>query len=342
MKKIKWGIIGLGNIAKSFSEGFFDVDNSKLLSVSSLNKSKIDYFKNRFSIDKDYIFPQYDDLLNCTDIDIVYITLPNNLHYEWVEKCIEKNKKILIEKPAFMKLENALSVKKKINEKNLFFSEGYMYRYNPQIKKAVEIIQSGEIGIAKRMESSFCENILTKRKFIFFEKARKIDKNSRLFNPKLGGGCILDLGCYPTSISILIASLTDGINHEKFTLNNIKKEINSDQIEIAAEAEINFDGGFTSKIKSSFKETDKSSTIIYCTLGQLIINSTWKGETELIKVKNGKKELTINKFKKNIYSYQIDNISKSILKKNNKPLFPGFNIDETVINTNILEKWRNA
>ena len=342
MKKIKWGIIGLGNIAKSFSEGFFDVDNSKLLSVSSLNKSKIDYFKNRFSIDKDYIFPQYDDLLNCTDIDIVYITLPNNLHYEWVEKCIEKNKKILIEKPAFMKLENALSVKKKINEKNLFFSEGYMYRYNPQIKKAVEIIQSGEIGIAKRMESSFCENILTKRKFIFFEKARKIDKNSRLFNPKLGGGCILDLGCYPTSISILIASLTDGINHEKFTLNNIKKKINSDQIEIAAEAEINFDGGFTSKIKSSFKETDKSSTIIYCTLGQLIINSTWKGETELIKVKNGKKELIINKFKKNIYSYQIDNISQSILKKNNKPLFPGFNIDETVINTNILEKWRNA
>ena len=224
MKKIKWGIIGLGNIAKSFSEGFFDVDNSKLLSVSSLNKSKIDYFKNRFSIDKDYIFPQYEDLLNCTDIDIVYITLPNNLHYEWVEKCIEKNKKILIEKPAFMKLENALSVKKKINEKNLFFSEGYMYRYNPQIKKAVEIIQSGEIGIAKRMESSFCENILTKRKFIFFEKARKIDKNSRLFNPKLGGGCILDLGCYPTSISILIASLTDGINHEKFTLNNIKKK----------------------------------------------------------------------------------------------------------------------
>ena len=342
MKKIKWGIIGLGNIARSFSEGFFDVDNSKLMSVSSLNKSKIDYFKNRFSIDKDYIFPQYDDLLNCTDIDIVYITLPNNLHYEWVEKCIEKNKRILIEKPAFMKLENALSVKKKINEKNLFFSEGYMYRYNPLIKKAVEIIQSGEIGKAKRMESSFCENILTKRKFIFFKKARKIDKNSRLFNAKLGGGCILDLGCYPASISILIASLTDGIDHEKFRLNNIKKEINTDQIEISAEAEINFDGGFSSKIKSSFKETDKSSTIIYCTLGQLIINSTWKGETELIKVKNGKKELIINRFKKNIYSYQIDNISKSILKKNIKPLFPGINIDETVINTNILERWRNA
>ena len=342
MKKINWGIIGLGNIARSFSEGFFDVDNSRLLSISSLNNTKIDYFKNRFSIDEDYIFTKYDDLLNCADIDIVYITLPNNLHYEWVKKCIEKNKRILIEKPAFMKLENAVAVKKQINEKNLFFAEGYMYRYNPQIRKVIEIIQSGEIGKAKYMESSFCENILSKRKFFFFKKAKKIDKKSRLFNPKLGGGCILDLGCYPASISILIAFLTDGINHEKLSLNNIKKEINSDQIEISAEAEINFDGGFTSKIKSSFKETDKSSTIIYCTLGQLTINSTWKGETELIKIKNGKKEFINNKFKKNIYSYQIDNISKSILKNNNKPLFPGFNINETEINTNILERWRNG
>ena len=80
MREINWGIIGLGNIAQSFSEGFFNLDSSNLLAISSLNNSKLDYFKNKYKIDKNYIFKNYDDLLDCRDIDIVYIALTNNLH----------------------------------------------------------------------------------------------------------------------------------------------------------------------------------------------------------------------------------------------------------------------
>ena len=66
------------------------------------------------------------------------------------------------------------------------------------------------------MESFFCKNLLTKKKFLFFEKKKKIDLNNRLFNKNLGGGCILDLGCYPVSFSVLVASLIEGINYKKF------------------------------------------------------------------------------------------------------------------------------
>ena len=82
MREINWGIIGLGNIAQSFSEGFLNLDSSNLLAISSLNKSKLDYFKNKYKIDENYIFKNYDDLLDCSDIDIVYIALTNNLHYD--------------------------------------------------------------------------------------------------------------------------------------------------------------------------------------------------------------------------------------------------------------------
>ena len=84
MKKINWGIIGLGNIAQTFSEAFNDANNSKLLAVSSNNSIKLEKFKNRFNINQKYIFSSYEDLLNCEDVDIIYITLPNSLHYDWI------------------------------------------------------------------------------------------------------------------------------------------------------------------------------------------------------------------------------------------------------------------
>jgi predicted dehydrogenase len=96
--------------------------------------------------------------------------LPNNLHYKWIIRAIEKNKKILVEKPAVFNTDNAINIQKKISRKNLFFTEGYMYRYYPQTKEIIEIITSGEIGVPISMETSFGLNLLTKKKFIFFNK----------------------------------------------------------------------------------------------------------------------------------------------------------------------------
>ena len=94
MKKINWGIIVLGNIAQSFSEGFLYAKNSRLLAVSSKNKSKLELFKNKYKINENYIFQNYEDLLNCNDVDIVYIALPNSLHYDWIKKAVKSNKNI--------------------------------------------------------------------------------------------------------------------------------------------------------------------------------------------------------------------------------------------------------
>ena len=173
MKEINWGIIGLGNIAQSFSDGFFEAKNSRLLAISSLNPSKLNYFKNRYEIDQNYIFTNYDELLECKEIDIVYIALPNNLHYKWIAESIKRNKKILVEKPAFIELKHANIIKSEILKKELFFAEGYMYRYNPQILKVIQILKNQELGKILSMESNFCKNLLTKKIFFFFKKKKE-------------------------------------------------------------------------------------------------------------------------------------------------------------------------
>jgi len=341
MRKINWGIIGLGNIAKKFSDGFAYTNNSNLLAVSSLNDSKFKYFKDKFLINEKYFFKNYEDLINCDKVDIVYITLPNTMHYAWIKRCIEKNKKILVEKPAFCKSEHCLEIKKNILKKKLFFSEGYMYRYNPLIENVIEIINAREFGDAIYMESSFCKNIITKKKFFFFEKKRKINPKSRLFDEKLGGGSIFDLGCYPSSLSLLIASMIKGIDIKEFKLKNIKKEIGPTGVDIDAYAEIHFQNGFFSRIRSSFKNSFGSTTIIYFEHGNLIINNTWDENIEIIKIKKDNKIMNKVNLKKNIYAYQIEQVSKSIIENKFKPVFPGFTIEETEVNTKILEKWVN-
>ena len=342
MKKINWGIIGLGNIAQSFSNGFFNVDNSRLLAASSRDSNKLESFKKKFNIQKIYFFNDYEEILNCEDVDIIYITLPNNLHYEWIIKAINKNKRILVEKPALINFEEAKKVQKKILQRNLFFTEGYMYRFYPQIKKIIEIINNKEIGTPFSMETSFGSNLLTKKKFIFFNKLKKINPNNRLFNKKLGGGCILDLGCYPTSFSLLIASLIKNLNFKKVKIIEIKKKKNLMKVDTDAECELLFEGGFRSKIKASFEKNIGKKSIIYCEKGRLEIKDTWHGSDDIIKVVNGKRNIIKKKMIKNIYSYQIENISKSIIENKKQALFPGFNIDDTLLNTEILEEWLNA
>ena len=113
---------------------------------------------------------------------------------------------ILVEKPATLNFEEIKDINRELDKKKLFFGEAFMYRYHPQIDVALKIIKNEEIEKIISMESNFGINLLTKKSFSFLIK-KKIDPHNRLFNKKLGGGCILDLGCYPSSFSLLVNSL---------------------------------------------------------------------------------------------------------------------------------------
>ena len=162
MKKINWGIIGLGNIANKFANAFDYVENSQLLGIASKSLKKIDLFKERYKISDKYCFQNYEDLINCDEIDIIYIALPHSFHFEWIMKCIESNKNILVEKPATINLDEIKKVNEKLENSNLFFAEAFMYLYHPQTLKIIDIIKKNTIGELQSMESKFGFNIVQK------------------------------------------------------------------------------------------------------------------------------------------------------------------------------------
>lgn len=341
MEKVNWGIIGLGRIAEVFSNAFEEAENAKLLAVASRDQKKIDHFKDRFNLENKFLFDNYEDLISCSDLDIIYIALPNSLHHQWIIECIKNKKNILVEKPATLTFAESLDIKKNLDGKNLFFGEAFMYRHLPQMNFIINTLKNKEIGNLQSMETSFGMNLLTKKKFFLFNKKKKINHEERKFNKNLGGGCIFDLGCYSSSFSLLVASLIDTHNINNLKLINIQNEIGETGVDIDSYAEILFENGFKSKIKSSFKRNLGNQSTILGDKGSLIINDTWKGNKITKKTDISNEELELDTFK-NIYTHQILQISKNIINNDNKPNFPGMNLDETILNSKIIEKWAYA
>ena len=339
---VNWGIIGLGNVATEFAEAFKYTKNSNLLAISSKDQNKLNKFKKDFGAKDDFCFKNYDGLLNCKEIDIIYIALPNSLHYEWITKSIKKEKNILVEKPATVNLSELRNIESLLKKKQIFFAEGFMYRYHPQILKVIDLLKKNTIGKVLSMESFFGHKIFKSKK-IFGIELNKFKKNNRLFNKDLGGGAILDLGCYPVSFGILIASLLSKNNLSDIKISNIKNKIGPTQVDIDSFAEINFNNSLKCIVGASFIQDLGKKTKIIGTKGEIILEDSWlPRNSSTITINASIKDIINIKCSKNIYQDEIENISNSIINNKKDSNFPGMTLKESLQNMLILDQWRGV
>ena len=339
MKIINWGIIGLGNIAHEFSKAFSKTKNAKLLAIASKDENKLKKFRQQFNVDLKFSFKNYQELIDCDEVDIVYIALPNSLHKQWVLSAIKNKKNILVEKPATISFSEVNEIRDHLKKTNIFFSEAFMYRYHPQIQSVIKIIKDNKIGNLLSMESSFGEDILTKKKLFFFIKKKEIDPKSRKFDKNLGGGCILDLGCYPSSFSLLIGSLKNKLNTNSLKIVNVIVEKGETGVDIDSKAELSFQDGFRSKIHASFKNNLGSKSVIYGEKGTIFLDNSWSGGNIIVHSKDNSEQKLSFANNKNIYGYQIEEISKNLIQGLNKINFPIMSLEETLLNMKIIDDW---
>ena len=338
---VKWGIIGLGNIANEFAKAFNASDNAQLIALASKSNEKLVEFGKNFNIEKKNLFNDYNEIIEDNNIDIFYIALTNNLHFDLILKLLDKKRNILVEKPAFLTIKQAEIVFNNKNFENVFFSEGYMYMYHPQIIELINNIKSGQIGDLIEMETNFGSNLIYKKNVFGFEKT-KFDTNKRIFNKDLGGGAILDLGCYTTSMSLMIASLKESIEVSNFKVEDIKTDYLTKDIDVDSSAKIVFDNKFYSSIKTSFTKEIGNKTTIIGDQGQIVIENSWNPKRSILKILGKKNKLKEFKEIKNIYALEIDNISKDIIESKTQASFPGISKKNILLNSKIITDWINA
>lgn len=187
--RLRWGILGTGNIARQFVAGLKTSKRGVVTAVASRERASADRFAVELQIDATP--GSYDALVNHPEVDAIYVSLPNALHHAWTIKALRAGKHVLCEKPIASNASEAQEMFDEAKRAGRVLIEAFMYRSHPMMLAAVEAVRSGAIGNVKLIRSSFCY------------RTQRIEGNIR-FNPKLAGGALMDVGCYCTSFSRMV------------------------------------------------------------------------------------------------------------------------------------------
>ena len=320
---IKWGIVGLGNMAQKFANAIKETNNAKLLSISSLNSEKLKSFANNFQIDKNYVFDSYNDLISCKKIDAVYIATLNNTHLNLIKSCAENKKNILCEKPLTLNFDEANEAANYIAKHDVIFYEAIAYYSHGQTKNLIALLNENKLGKIISINSTFGF------------KVKRVNPKSRIFDKSLGGGAILDVGCYPLSLLNLISK-----NSKNIKFANAKGSFSSTDVDDSAEANLVIEDSIDSYVKISFKENLENKLIIKGENGSLIVPNPWlpemKSHIDVNYVNSSYKKFFTST--KSLFGNQIQNVSANIESNKKKDDFL-VNIEESLKIMNNLTIW---
>jgi len=190
MKKINWGIlstakIGIEKVIPAMQQG----KHCEMAAIASRTQESAQEAAKNLNIPKSY--GSYHELLDDASIDAVYIPLPNHMHVPWTIKALAAGKHVLCEKPIALTAAEAEELLKETQKHpHLKVMEAFMYRHHPQWLKAIELINDGGIGPVKTVHS-------------FFSYYNDDPENIRNM-ADIGGGGLMDIGCYCISLARLI------------------------------------------------------------------------------------------------------------------------------------------
>jgi xylose dehydrogenase (NAD/NADP) len=192
VRKVRWGIISTANIGQAaVIPAIQSSRNGEVVALASRDARKATEFASKMSIPR--ICPDYEALLALDDIDVVYIPLPNSLHQEWAIKSAEAGKHILCEKPLALSSTECAEMNEASKRNGVKLMEAFMYRFHPRTQKVLDLVRSRAIGQLKLIHSSFT--------FRVSDPATNIR-----FRPELGGGALMDVGCYCVNICRTVAA----------------------------------------------------------------------------------------------------------------------------------------
>jgi predicted dehydrogenase len=192
--RIKWGVLGNANIARvCLIPAIQKSRNGTVHALATRSPENAGKLAARHDIR--HVYGSYDALLANPEIDSVYIPLPNHLHHPWTLRALKAGKHVLCEKPFACNTCEAQEMANAATEAGLLLMEAFMYRFHPRSERIKQMVADGEIGTPRIVRSAFC--------YQMGEELLTSGQEARL-KPEMGGGALLDIGCYNVSVARLL------------------------------------------------------------------------------------------------------------------------------------------
>ena len=250
MTKVRWGILSTANIGMTkVTPAIQQAENCEVVAIASRSEEQAQGAASQLGIPGFYA--SYEALLEADEVDAVYIPLPNNLHHEWTIKAAATGKHVLCEKPIGLSAAEGEEMAAACDEAGVKLEEAFMYRHHPTWVEAVRLLGSGAIGELQAVQSWFS----------YFND----DPNNIRNRVQLGGGAIMDIGCYCINLSRML------FEAEPTRVEAAVRRDPTMGIDIVSSAVLEFPGGGQATFTCSTRAEDYQRVHIVGTHGRIDI-----------------------------------------------------------------------
>ncbi len=251
---LRWGILGTGNIARQFAAAVASARKGRVVAVGSRSEESARIFAQEFGVGQAH--GSYEALLRDDQVDAVYNALPNSLHRRWTIDALSAGKHVLCEKPLAMDVKEAREMFAAAKANDRVLMEAFMYRCHPMTTQVIERVSSGAIGELRIIRTSFCF------------RTRTTENNVR-FVPALGGGALMDVGCYCINFARLFAG-------QGPTAAMATAKMHSSGVDETTAGSLTFSNGIVASFVCSFAAQADNTAYLCGSEGYIEIPIPWK------------------------------------------------------------------
>jgi predicted dehydrogenase len=328
---VRWGIVGTGKIARLLATAIAESRDGRLVAVGSRSAERADAFAREFDVSRSH--PSYEGVVTDEDVDLVYIATHHPAHREWAIRAAENGKHVLCEKPIAMNHADAELIVDAARRNDVFLLEAFAYRCHPQTSRLLELLRTGAVGEVRMIDA------------VFGYDAGPKPKNYLLVR-ELGGGSILDVGCYTTSMAHLVAATSMDVDVAESMDVTGAASIGTAGVDLSAAATVAFEGGPLARVACSIEANLESSVRIYGSGGRITVPSPWlpgrkAPEPAIILERRGAEPDVISTgMDAAVYTVEVDVVND--LVRTGERSSGAMSWDDSLANMRTLDRWRSA
>ena len=288
-EKVRWGILGCGNIAKKFAKALDVLDDAELVAVGSRKQQTADAWADEFGVPRRH--GSYKALADDGQVDAVYVATPHPMHKENTMLCLQAGKAVLCEKPFTVNAAEARAVIGLARRKNVFCMEAMWPRFMPALARTRELLAEKAIGEVRMVKADFGFRM-------------GWNPESRWLNPALGGGGLLDMGVYTVSLAHMVLgkpTRVAGLAH-----------IGETGVDEQAAMVLAYDTGQIALLSCAVRTSLPSHARIVGTEGSIYLPAFWRGG-DIVLARDGREtEEIVPECIGNGFNYEADEVARCL------------------------------
>lgn len=328
--KVRWGILGTGKIARIVATALAESEDGELVAVGSRDAERASALAAEFGAPRAGV---YEEVLGDASVDLVYVATHHPSHREWAVAAADAGKHLLCEKPLAVTYADAERIVEAARRNDVFLLEAFAYRCHPQTFRLVDLLREGAIGEVRMIDAVFGYDAGP-------------EPTNYLMVHELAGGGILDVGCYTTSMSHLIAAAAKGQAVAPAVDVAAAGRIGPTGVDHSTAATLTFEGGLVARVACSIQANLDSSVQIYGSAGRITVPSPWLPgrigtEARILVERWGAESETIDvPLEADVYTVEVDAVNTFVRKGERSP--SAMTWDESLANMRTLDRWRAA